>query len=65
VYCQVRFLEWTAGGRLRGACFAGLIEVPSSVPGRRFGGRAIWPFSLAFSRQQCGQQQAQLFAALP
>jgi bifunctional non-homologous end joining protein LigD len=27
VYCQVRFLEWTAGGRLRGASFARLIEV--------------------------------------
>jgi bifunctional non-homologous end joining protein LigD len=29
LYCQVRFLEWTAGGRLRGACFAGLIENPA------------------------------------
>jgi DNA ligase D-like protein (predicted ligase) len=26
LYCQVRFLQWTASGRLRGASFAGLIS---------------------------------------
>ena len=25
LYCRIRFLNWTAGGRLRGASFAGLI----------------------------------------
>ena len=26
LYCRVRFLQWTPGGRLRGASFAGLLE---------------------------------------
>jgi len=26
LYCRVRFLEWTPGGRLRGASFAGLVH---------------------------------------
>jgi bifunctional non-homologous end joining protein LigD len=26
VYCEVRFLEWTAHGRLRGAHFRGLLD---------------------------------------
>ena len=32
VYCQVRFLEWTARGRLRGAHFRGLIQSGFSEP---------------------------------
>jgi bifunctional non-homologous end joining protein LigD len=26
LYCRVRFLQWTESGRMRGACFAGLIQ---------------------------------------
>ncbi len=32
LYCQVRFLEWTRGGRLRGASFQRLLEAPVAEP---------------------------------
>ncbi len=32
LYCQVRFLEWTRGGRLRGASFQRLLEAPVAGP---------------------------------
>ena len=38
LYCQVRLLGWTSGGRLRGASFAGLLPAdrePGTVPAAR------------------------------
>ncbi len=32
LYCQVRFLEWTRGGRLRGTSFQRLFEAPVAEP---------------------------------
>jgi ATP-dependent DNA ligase len=33
LYCQVGYLDWTGGGRLRGARFQGLLEDPASPAG--------------------------------
>ena len=32
LFCQVRFLEWTRAGRLRGASFQGLLGRPTPLP---------------------------------
>jgi len=37
LYCRVRFLAWTRGGRLRGASFGGLLpptDSPAAAPDR-------------------------------
>ena len=34
IYCRVRFLGWTRGGRLRGASFQGLLGPADDAPGR-------------------------------